>query len=78
MTCLRHEQCFGPVWDCAVVVAGSLVLGQNQECYGACFSPSQSLDGSMAAVRVWDRVRSQASHLCCISLSCRFMSAPCP
>ena len=38
------------------------MLGQNQECYGACFSPSQSLDGSMAAVRVWDRVLSQASH----------------
>ena len=41
--------------------AGSLVLGQNQECYGACFSPSQSLDGSMAAVRVWNRVRTHVS-----------------
>ena len=33
------------------------MLGQNQECYGACFSPSQSLDGTMAAVRVWNTVR---------------------
>jgi hypothetical protein len=42
------------------VLAGSLVLGQNQECFGACFSPSQSLDGSIAALRVWNRVRTQA------------------
>ena len=53
------------------------MLGQNQECYGACFSPSQALDGSMAAVRVWDRVLSQASHPCCVAFSCTPMSARC-
>lgn len=35
---------------------GSLVLGQNQECYGGCFAPSVAYDGYMANVRVWDRV----------------------
>ncbi|KAK9789369.1 hypothetical protein WJX73_005379 [Symbiochloris irregularis] len=35
--------------------AGSLVLGQNQECYGGCFSPSYALHGEMADVRMWDR-----------------------
>lgn len=44
-------------------MAGSLVLGQNQECYGACFSPSQSLDGTLAAVRVWNTVRTAVSSL---------------
>ena len=39
--------------------AGSLVLGQNQECYGACFSPEQALDGDIAALRIWSRVLSQ-------------------
>eukprot|EP00210_Caulerpa_lentillifera_P004763 g4547.t1 len=37
---------------------GSLVLGQNQECYGGCFSPSSAFDGSLANVRIWDRVLS--------------------
>ena len=35
---------------------GSLVLGQNQECVAGCFSPASSYDGSMANVRIWDRV----------------------
>ena len=46
-----------------VAAAGSLVLGQNQECYGACFSPSQSLDGTLAAVRVWNTVRTAVCSL---------------
>ncbi|KAK9844409.1 hypothetical protein WJX74_002134 [Apatococcus lobatus] len=39
--------------------AGALVLGQQQECYGGCFSPEWALDGDMANVRIWDRVLSQ-------------------
>eukprot|EP00210_Caulerpa_lentillifera_P004747 g4531.t1 len=39
---------------------GSLVLGQNQECYGGCFSPSTSFNGSLANVRVWNRVLTNA------------------
>ncbi len=35
------------------------MLGQNQECYGACFSPEQALDGDLAAVRIWSRVLPQ-------------------
>ena len=54
-------------------VAGSLVLGQNQECYGACFSPSQSLDGSMAVLRVWSRVRTQAGPSCFAALTSSFI-----
>ena len=38
---------------------GSLVLGQNQECFAGCFSPASSYDGSMANVRIWDRVLSK-------------------
>ncbi|BDA49076.1 probable Sushi, von Willebrand factor type A, EGF and pentraxin pentraxin domain-containing protein at C-terminar half [Coccomyxa sp. Obi] len=38
---------------------GSLVLGQNQECYGACFSPSEALTGDIAALRIWGRALSQ-------------------
>ena len=48
-------------------LTGSLVLGQNQECYGGCFSPSYALHGEMADVRLWDRslsaVRPSFSHL---------------
>eukprot|EP00210_Caulerpa_lentillifera_P002634 g2516.t1 len=36
--------------------SGSFVLGQNQECYGGCFSPSSAFDGSMANLRIWSRV----------------------
>lgn len=39
--------------------AGSLVLGQNQECYGGCFSPQYQLHGDMAVLRVWDRALRQ-------------------
>ena len=39
--------------------AGSLVLGQNQECYGSCFSPSQALTGDIAALRIWSRALPQ-------------------
>lgn len=39
--------------------AGSLVLGQNQECYGACFSPSEALTGDIAALRIWGRALTQ-------------------
>lgn len=38
---------------------GSLVLGQNQECYAGCFSPSSAFDGSLANVRIWSRVLSE-------------------
>lgn len=38
---------------------GSLVLGSKQENMGGMFSPHYSLHGSMANVRVWDRVLSQ-------------------
>lgn len=40
---------------------GSLVLGQNQECYGACFSPSESLSGDLAALRIWGRAKSKVT-----------------
>ncbi len=40
-------------------LVGSLVLGQNQECYGACFSPSESLSGDLAALRIWGRAKSK-------------------
>ena len=36
------------------------MLGQNQECYGGCFSPTYSLDGQIADFRIWNRVLSQA------------------
>ena len=39
--------------------AGSLALGQNQECYGGCFSPADALDGDLANLHVWSRVLSQ-------------------
>eukprot|EP01025_Chloroclados_australasicus_P038522 TRINITY_DN3971_c0_g1_i4.p1 TRINITY_DN3971_c0_g1~~TRINITY_DN3971_c0_g1_i4.p1 ORF type:complete len:634 (+),score=46.13 TRINITY_DN3971_c0_g1_i4:276-2177(+) len=35
---------------------GSLVLGQNQECYSGCFSPSKAYDGEMAVLRIWNKV----------------------
>ncbi|KAL0039808.1 hypothetical protein WJX77_008614 [Trebouxia sp. C0004] len=38
---------------------GSLVLGQNQDCYGGCFDPQTSFDGDLADVRIWDQVLSQ-------------------
>lgn len=34
----------------------SLIFAQNQECYGGCFSPSAAYDGSLAEVRIWDRI----------------------
>jgi len=37
---------------------GSLVLGQNQECFAGCFSPSMAYHGSLAELRIWDRVQS--------------------
>ena len=77
MTGLRQCQWLASVCHWAAAAAGSLVLGQNQECYGACFSPSQALDGSMAAVRVWDRVLSQASHPCRIAFSCTPINTTC-
>ena len=39
--------------------AGSLVLGQDQECYGGCFSPQYQLHGDMAVLRIWDSVLRQ-------------------
>ena len=39
--------------------AGSLVLGQNQDCYGGCFDPQRSLDGDLADVRIWNQVLPQ-------------------
>jgi len=35
---------------------GSLVLGQNQECFGGCFSPGTAYNGYMANLRIWNRV----------------------
>ncbi|WIA11894.1 hypothetical protein OEZ85_011978 [Tetradesmus obliquus] len=37
---------------------GSLVLGQDQDCPGGCFSPSNSYNGELAVLRIWDRVLS--------------------
>ncbi len=59
------------------------MLGQNQECYGACFSPSQSLDGSLAAVRVWNTVRTAVRSLLPLQTAPsihlpRFSDGPCP
>lgn len=39
--------------------AGSLVLGQDQDCPGGCFSPSNSYNGDLAVLRIWDRVLSE-------------------
>lgn len=38
---------------------GSLVLGQNQECSGGCFQSTYNFDGSLAELRIWDRVLDQ-------------------
>lgn len=35
---------------------GSLVIGQDQDCFGGCFSPSNSLNGFVSVMRVWNRV----------------------
>ncbi len=44
------------------------MLGQNQECYGSCFSPSQALTGDIAALRIWSRALPQVCHqLLCLS-----------
>ncbi|GLC46629.1 hypothetical protein PLESTM_001898600 [Pleodorina starrii] len=39
---------------------GSLVLGQDQDCMGGCFSPADAFNGQMAVVRVWDRALGQS------------------
>ena len=59
------------------------MLGQNQECYGACFSPSQSLDGTLAAVRVWNTVRTAVClllplHDVPVNPLLRLSGGPCP
>ena len=46
------------------VGAGSIVLGQDQECYGGCFSPQRAFYGDVALVRIWNKVLSQV----CIAL----------
>ena len=38
------------------------MLGQNQECYGSCFSPSQALTGDIAALRIWSHALPQVCH----------------
>ncbi|KAG1674619.1 hypothetical protein FOA52_001868 [Chlamydomonas sp. UWO 241] len=38
---------------------GSLVLGQDQDCWGGCFRASHAFRGELAVVRVWDRVLSR-------------------
>lgn len=43
---------------------GSLVLGQDQDCLGSCFSNSNAFDGDMALLRVWNRVLSQDEVRC--------------
>lgn len=35
---------------------GSLVLGQNQECYAGCFSAGSQFTGALSLLRMWDRV----------------------
>jgi len=37
---------------------GSLVLGQDQDCLGSCFSSSNAFDGSLAVLRIWGRALS--------------------
>jgi len=39
--------------------SGSLVLGQNQECFAGCFSPTNGFHGSMAELRIWNKIRSE-------------------
>ena len=59
---------------------GSLVLGQNQECYGACFSPSESLSGDMAALRIWGRAKNQVltlSYSCPVVLVLAILKVAC-
>lgn len=49
--------------------AGSLVLGQDQECYGGCFSPQRALSGEIADLRIWSRALGQVSlHDVCTNL----------
>mmetsp|Transcript_25842 Transcript_25842/g.85033 ORF Transcript_25842/g.85033 Transcript_25842/m.85033 type:complete len:697 (+) Transcript_25842:438-2528(+) len=36
---------------------GSLVLGQDQDCYGGCFETAQALNGAMDELRIWSVVR---------------------
>ena len=43
--------------------AGSLALGQQQGCYGGCFSPQYAFSGELANVRIFDRVLSQVRCL---------------
>lgn len=43
------------------VRTGSLVLGQDQNCYGGCFNPQFSLNGDLADVRIWNKALTQVS-----------------
>ena len=43
------------------VCTGSLVLGQDQNCYGGCFNPQSSLNGDLADVRIWNKALAQVS-----------------
>ena len=43
------------------VGTGSLVLGQDQNCYGGCFNPQSSLNGDLADVRIWNKALTQVS-----------------
>lgn len=36
-----------------------LCLSQDQDCPGGCFSPSNSYNGDLAVLRIWDRVLSK-------------------
>ena len=51
--------CIGWGFSLDLCGTGSLVLGQNQDCYGGCFNPQFSFDGDLADVRIWDRVLTQ-------------------
>ena len=51
------------VWLNSPADVGSLVLGQDQECYGGCFSPQRALSGEIADLRIWNRALGQVSEV---------------
>jgi len=38
------------------LTVGFLVLGNDQDCYGDCFDPTQNYHGNLTGVNIWDRV----------------------
>ncbi len=81
----HHQQQIPSIFDrgyrlacsCFAWCAGSLVLGQNQDCYGGCFDPQSSFDGDLADVRIWDQVLPQVlSHPASVTAGCRRSKTP--